>query len=374
MPGTRPVPVLLIACLLSAAACDRAPVEPAPSALAPSTPRLALVSGGLSFTEGFDGGTISSGKLEEVLDDFGTIVVSYASGAAAFDGSDDWQRTYLRTIASTYQRGDFVAEATVTVVGGFGGSGIVFFGFGTGNSGFCEFFCEPTGYPAIYARIFPNDFGGGSAVTTRTTDGYVNDVIVEGANTGVGGNGTHRVRVTWKGATQQFTFAIDANYVAGQPFVADAVVGPITAPTGAFDDTNSHVFFGGSGHVRVDDVRVDNPIYAFSGFFAPLANGALNVAKAGSAIPVKFSLGGYEGLGIMAAGYPASTPIDCDAQATLDPVEQTVTAGASSLSYDAPADRYVYVWKTDNGWTGCRQLVVKLTDGTMHAANFKFSK
>ena len=58
----------------------------------------------------------------------------------------------------------------------------------------------------------------------------------------------------------------------------------------------------------------------------------------------------------------------------MDTVDQTVTAGSSSLSYDPTADQYVYVWKTDKSWTGCRQLQVKLNDGTTHWAMFKFTK
>jgi hypothetical protein len=31
------------------------------------------------------------------------------------------------------------------------------------------------------------------------------------------------------------------------------------------------------------------------------------------------------------------------------------------------------VWKTDKGWAGtCRQLIIRLSDGTTHLANFKF--
>jgi hypothetical protein len=52
-------------------------------------------------------------------------------------------------------------------------------------------------------------------------------------------------------------------------------------------------------------------------------------------------------------------------------VEQTVTAGASSLQYDATTDRYTYVWKTQKAWAGtCRRLVLQLDDGTIHEAVF----
>jgi hypothetical protein len=50
-----------------------------------------------------------------------------------------------------------------------------------------------------------------------------------------------------------------------------------------------------------------------------------------------------------------------------------VTAGSSSLSYDATTDQYVYVWKTDKAWANtCRQLMVTLDDGSVHTAEFKF--
>ena len=100
----------------------------------------------------------------------------------------------------------------------------------------------------------------------------------------------------------------------------------------------------------------------------------LNVVKAGSAVPVKFSLAGYQGLAIMMAGYPISTGISCGSLPS-DTVEETSTAGSSSLSYDATTDRYNYVWKTDKLWAGtCRVLTVKLLDGTIHQANFKLTK
>jgi CSLREA domain-containing protein len=115
-------------------------------------------------------------------------------------------------------------------------------------------------------------------------------------------------------------------------------------------------------------------VYSFSGFFRPVDNlPVLNSVKAGSGVPVKFSLSGNQGLSIFATGYPGSQKITCDASAPLDGIEETVTAGSSSLSYDPIADQYVYVWKTDKAWAGtCRQLIVRLNDGTQHVANFKF--
>jgi hypothetical protein len=100
---------------------------------------------------------------------------------------------------------------------------------------------------------------------------------------------------------------------------------------------------------------------------------ALNVVQAGRGIPVKFSLSGNKGLGIFAAGSPSSGPIVCNSSDPATLLEETVTAGGSSLSYDPVSDQYIYVWKTEAAWAGtCRQLVVTLNDGTVHRANFKF--
>jgi len=114
--------------------------------------------------------------------------------------------------------------------------------------------------------------------------------------------------------------------------------------------------------------------YGFSGFFAPVANPpAINRVNAGRAIPVNFSLSGYKGLAIFAAGSPASGPVACDFTAPVVDVTGTETAGGSSLSYDPSSDQYTYVWKTEKAWAGtCRQLVVALADGTVHRANMSF--
>jgi probable HAF family extracellular repeat protein len=114
--------------------------------------------------------------------------------------------------------------------------------------------------------------------------------------------------------------------------------------------------------------------FAFTGFFPPISNPpVLNEVKAGQAIPVKFSLHGNQGLNIFATGYPKSQEVLCDTDAPLNDVQATNTAGGSSLTYDPSTDQYTYTWKTDKSWGGtCRQLIVQLTDGTTHVANFHF--
>jgi cysteine-rich repeat protein len=115
---------------------------------------------------------------------------------------------------------------------------------------------------------------------------------------------------------------------------------------------------------------------AFNGFFPPVDNPDVwNKVKAGSAIPVKFSLGCDAGLNIFEMGFPKSIMVPCDATAPVDAVEVTVNAGGSSLNYDPISGQYNYVWKTDKGWAGsCRQLTLKFSDGTMKYAYFKLTK
>jgi hypothetical protein len=115
-------------------------------------------------------------------------------------------------------------------------------------------------------------------------------------------------------------------------------------------------------------------LYNFTGFFAPVANPpVLNEVKAGSGVPVKFSLSGNKGLSIFFPGYPASQQINCADNAPINVLEETETSGGSTLSYNAGSDTYTYNWKTLKPWAGtCRVLVVKLADGTEHVAYFKF--
>ncbi len=129
-----------------------------------------------------------------------------------------------------------------------------------------------------------------------------------------------------------------------------------------------------TSHASVWEMAVVTP-YAFGGFQQPVdVKPTPNKAKAGSAIPVKFSLGGDRGLGIFASGYPRLVKSSCSSAST-DAVEQTVSAGASSLTYDATAGRYSYVWKTSSAWAGtCGRLQLRFADGSTQEALFDFRK
>ena len=113
--------------------------------------------------------------------------------------------------------------------------------------------------------------------------------------------------------------------------------------------------------------------YPFGGFQRPIDNPpASNLVKAGQAVPVKFSLDGDRGLGILRDGAPpTSRPTGCSGM--TDDVVTAAAAGNSTLQYDAASDTYTWVWKTDKAWAGgCRTLTVALDDGTEHTALFTF--
>jgi photosystem II stability/assembly factor-like uncharacterized protein len=147
--------------------------------------------------------------------------------------------------------------------------------------------------------------------------------------------------------------------------------GTTTTLLGVSSPDPSHGWAVGDGGTIL--AFTETPRFDFAGFFSPVDNlPTRNSVKAGAAVPVKFSLAGDQGLHIFAEASPKSEKIACDSSALVDGIEETVNAGGSSLQYNPVTDQYTYVWKTDKTWAkSCRQLVVKLSDGTVHRANFE---
>ena len=113
-------------------------------------------------------------------------------------------------------------------------------------------------------------------------------------------------------------------------------------------------------------------LYPWNGFFEPVNNPqVLNRAKAGTAIPVRFSLGGNHPAPVLASGSPEITSVSCP-KWTSDDIEQTVSASTSSLQYESATGQYVYTWKTQTNWNGgCRRFRLVLKDGTFREAIFR---
>jgi hypothetical protein len=161
-------------------------------------------------------------------------------------------------------------------------------------------------------------------------------------------------------------------------------VGPITALQSVAGNGNGVYCYAAASCFPTDtNFRNTNywasPLwaYAFDGFYQPVDNGGVwNKAKAGSAIPVKFSLDGDHGLDILKSGYPKATPVACPSGTTpTDAIEETITAGSSGLTYDPYADQYIYAWKSNKAWAGkCYQFELGLKDDTSRTFFVQFFK
>ncbi|MFN8469804.1 MAG: PxKF domain-containing protein [Caldilineaceae bacterium] len=181
-------------------------------------------------------------------------------------------------------------------------------------------------------------------------------------------------------------FFLNSGVQAVEPISVDAAVSGLnpgasslngsidTSTAGTKSVTFSAVDNAGNSTTKVCTYGVGG--YHFTGFFAPVDNPpVLNQVKAGQSIPVKFSLGGNQGLGILAPNSPASGLISCPTGVTVDVIPTTATVSDSGLTYDPATDQFTYVWKTEKSWAGsCRQLNVTLRDGTTRSAGFNFTK
>jgi hypothetical protein len=119
-------------------------------------------------------------------------------------------------------------------------------------------------------------------------------------------------------------------------------------------------------HVRFD----------FRGFLGPLLDPpAVNVVRAGRIVRVAFSLGGPQGLDVL-AGRPWSQRTDCETGAPLGQAQPARSVHRRRpLRYRRRGARYQLLWRTERAWAGsCRRLVVSLADGSDHSANFRFTR
>jgi hypothetical protein len=112
--------------------------------------------------------------------------------------------------------------------------------------------------------------------------------------------------------------------------------------------------------------------FPFIGFDPPIKNlPEINAENPGRTIPVKFALAGSNAIltDVLAAGYPQSAPVACSEAPLLTTGDPTSPAPSSSGS---AGDEYQYNWETSKSWSGCRELIVKVVDGSYHRAVFDF--
>ena len=144
------------------------------------------------------------------------------------------------------------------------------------------------------------------------------------------------------------------------------------------DITTSHTVSGAVGTVcgvtsSFSPFALGTPEpFAFEGFFDPVSKAGPNIAKPGQAVPVRFSLGGDEGLDVVtSAKFVRTGTVTNPTGEVLD----AVTAGYSQLSYDASTGEYTYVWKTSKSWSQyAGRFELTLSDGTVHTFPVDFTK
>lgn len=119
-------------------------------------------------------------------------------------------------------------------------------------------------------------------------------------------------------------------------------------------------------------VGIDLLGYDFGGFQPPANPGGVTTVKAGASVPVKFSLGGFRGSGVL-DGQPSFQRTNCVSGAAIGAAIPAVSA--EPFAYDAATDSYRFVWKTDKAWaTWCGTLTVALDDGTSETLAVRFTK
>jgi hypothetical protein len=111
----------------------------------------------------------------------------------------------------------------------------------------------------------------------------------------------------------------------------------------------------------------------FGGFYGAVYNlPYVNRMRAGRSIPLIFTVQGSNGRSALQEGSPTSIEVACSATRTERLIAYTGNEKASRLG--VRANRFTYVWKTDEDWAGtCREFVVTLVDGSKHRALFRFT-
>ncbi len=116
-------------------------------------------------------------------------------------------------------------------------------------------------------------------------------------------------------------------------------------------------------------------VYGFSGFDAPVDSNAVNVAKAGQTIPLKFRVADADGSGIdtLTSVSVTAVTLTCDLGETQDQIEE-YASGNSGLQ-NLGDGYYQFNWKTPKTYANsCKTLHLDLGEGNDHTAEFRFTK
>jgi hypothetical protein len=110
-------------------------------------------------------------------------------------------------------------------------------------------------------------------------------------------------------------------------------------------------------------------IYDFDFLWPVRDRPEVNRVRAGRLALVRFSLDGFRGRHVIAAGYPRVAEIECGSAA------EPAAGERARVRRVHRARSYGFAWKTRRSWAGtCRQLLLGLADGTVHRADYRFTR
>jgi len=116
-------------------------------------------------------------------------------------------------------------------------------------------------------------------------------------------------------------------------------------------------------------------IYNWNGFFQPVDNNVMNIAKAGQAIPLKWRLTDANGNPVtnLTSVKVTVAGLACATGTSTDQIEE-YAAGASGLQ-NLGDGYYQFNWKTPTSYaSSCKTMYLNLGDGALHTALFQFKK
>ena len=180
-----------------------------------------------------------------------------------------------------------------------------------------------TDFSELTPFLTTTDLGEGRALTILTADrnGAAQPLIDTNVTVTLSGAATH-------------VLSVKTNYLG-------EVKLPVAVAPGSYSVT---VGFAGDETYLPASTSDTTAIITFH-FLAPVDEPPIvNVVKPGATVPIKFSLGGNHGLGVL-DGTPRTVAYSCETGALQDPVETTNTAN-SGLTFDTSTGLYQYNWKT----------------------------
>ncbi|HEU5138117.1 MAG TPA: PxKF domain-containing protein [Steroidobacteraceae bacterium] len=114
--------------------------------------------------------------------------------------------------------------------------------------------------------------------------------------------------------------------------------------------------------------------FIFDGYLAPMRNDpTYNLVTAGTRVPMRFRLPDRNGGFVSDMTAFQSFTVNSERCISSSVPLNDVATGNAGLSFDPATSTFTYNWDTNAGWAGtCRNVVVRLVDGSRHTLFFKF--